>query len=509
MARPARIAKVSANGLAALASLAALFAPARAHASPLIETMGAVGGNAGAQGVVTGPSSASTYFNPAMLVEADDELLLGFTLISEQMGVTLDGRPAGSDVPLIVGGRNVFSGGRPLPPDVVPTQWLRQGCPSGQGTGQCPAPGFTARPRQGAGSSGVTHTYLTLGFVKNIVKDRMTLGLYTMLPVSNFTTAQAFFADEREALFSNSLHPELYGDRLTAVSIVAGAAFKLLPSLSIGASVSVGLANGASSRDYVQSATDYSQLLLANGVTTSVNFAPTLGIRFSPVPWLRFGGAVHAPESFTVDTTVDATLPTGTQSGTEQRNVFDWMPWSASAGVELEILRRGTYSASLVGTFNYAFWSSYRDRMDVSPTSYGPDMTFRDTPSGAIGVRHTFKDARAYVDLRYVPTPVPAQVGRSNYVDNDRAGVGLGADVLVRFLKLRPGVQLFADRFIPRHQTKDPSRIVDEVPDDSTVGTTGSPVPGAQGLQTNNPGYPGFASGGWLWGGAVTLSMPL
>ena len=50
-----------------------------------------------------------------------------------------------------------------------------------------------------------------------------------MLPISNFTTAQAFFPDEREALFTNSLHPELYGDRLTAVSIVCGAAFKILP----------------------------------------------------------------------------------------------------------------------------------------------------------------------------------------------------------------------------------------------------------------------------------------
>jgi hypothetical protein len=495
--------------LAALASLAALLAPAAADASPLIETMGAVGGNAGAQGVVSGPSSASAYFNPAMLVEADDELLVGFALISEQMGVTLDGRPAGSDVPLVVGSRNVFSGGQALPPDVVPTQWLRQGCPAGQGQGQCPAPGFTARPRQSLGSSGKTRTYLTLGLVKDIVKDRLTFGLYTMLPVSNFTTAQAFFADEREALFSNSLHPELYGDRLTAVSIVAGAAFKLLPSLSIGASVSVGLANAASSQDYVQSATDYSRLLLANGVTTTMNFAPTLGLRFTPVPWLRFGAAVHAPESFTVDTTVDATLPTGTESGTTQRNVFDWMPWSASVGAEVEIVRSGAYAAAVVGSIDYAFWSDYRDRQDVSPSSYGADMAFRDTASGALGMRHTYKDMRAFVDLRYVPTPVPAQVGRSNYVDNDRFGVGLGADVLVRVLKLRPGLQLFADRFIPRHQQKDPSRIVDELPDDSTLGTTGSPVPGAQGLQTNNPGYPGFSSGGWLWGGAVTLSMPL
>jgi hypothetical protein len=100
-------------------------------------------------------------------------------------------------------------------------------------------------------------------------------------------------------------------------------------------------------------------------------------------------------------------------------------------------------------------------------------------------------------------------VARSNYVDNDRVGVGFGGDVLVTLLKIRPGFQVFADRFVPRTQQKDDSRITDEVPDGSIVTSTGAPVAGSQGLQTNNPGWPGFSSGGWLWGGAVTLSMPL
>jgi long-chain fatty acid transport protein len=510
LARPAPFASTVPRVLAgAVLGLAVGLVPGAAHASPLIETAGAVGGNAGAQGVVTGPGAASTYFNPAMLAEADDELTVGFALLSEQMGITLDGRTAGADVPLVVGSRNVFSQGQPLPPDVVPTQWLRQGCPAGSGQGQCPAPGLAAHPRQALGSSGQTRTYLTLGFTKRLVQDRLTLGLYAMVPISNLTTAQAFFADERESIFSNSLHPEMYGDRLTALSVVAGGAFHVLPNLSLGASVSIGLANVASSRDYVQSATDYSQLLIANSVSTSVNVSPTLGLRYVPVPWLRLGGVVHAPESFVIDTNIDATLPTGTESTATQRSVFDWMPWAVGVGAEVQVARRGSTTTSLVASAQYAFWSSYRDRMDVSPTSYGNDMTFKDTPSGAVGVRQTFKDVRAFLDLRYVPTPVPKQVGRSSYVDNDRFGVGVGADVLVRLLKLRPGVQLFVDRLIPRHQTKDDSLMVDELPDDATVGTTGAAVPGAQGLQTNSPGWPGFASGGWLWGGAVTLGIPL
>jgi hypothetical protein len=476
-----------------------LASPATAVASPLIETMGGVGSNAGFQGVVTGPGAASTYFNPAMLTDASDEISVGPALIEQQIGVTLQGRTPGADVPLIVGGRGVTSNGQPLPASVVPTQWLNQGGPNG----------FTKRPRQAQGNADQTFTYLTFGLAKTIVADRLTLGIYGMLPVSNFTNAQPFFPDEREALFSNSLHPELYGDRLTAVSLVFGASFKIVPALSVGAAVSVGLASTATSSDYVQSATDYSKLLLENRVTTNVNVSPTFGLRYQPVDWLRFGGAVHAPESFTVNTAVSATLPSGTESATTQQNVFDWMPWSVVVGAEVAVLRRTESTTSIVASGSYQLWSQYTDRMGQSPSTYGSDMAFQNTFSGAFGVRQTYKDARFFVDFRYLPSPVPTQVANSNYVDNSRAGVGLGGDVKLGFLKIRPGVQFFADRFIPRSNQKDESRITDQVPDNSIVSSTGAPVVGAQGLQTNNPGWPGFSSSGWLWGGAVTLSMPL
>ena len=76
----------------------------------------------------------------------------------------------------------------PIPNQTVPTQWLQQGCEAGTNVGQCPAPAFGARPRQGAGSSGNTYAYLTLGFTKQLVKDRFTIGLLATLPLVNLTT---------------------------------------------------------------------------------------------------------------------------------------------------------------------------------------------------------------------------------------------------------------------------------------------------------------------------------
>jgi hypothetical protein len=499
-----------------LALAIGLTAPA-ALASPLLDTAGPVGGNGGLQPIASGPSAASTYFNPALLADAEDEVFLGFVLISEQVGITLDGR-RGGDVPLSVAGRDVqipdpssMTGYTPLPNSVVPTQWLRQGCPGGTAPGDCPAPGFAARPRQSQGSSGKARTYLAFGLVKHLIKDRLALGIYTMTPLSNLTTAQAFFVDEREALFSNSLHPELYGDRLTAVSIAFGLGLKLLPNLSIGAGVSLGLANAATSSDYIQDASDYSTLLLNNSVTTSVEVSPTAGLSYVPLPWLRVSGAVHAPESFTVDTSVVATLPSGTTSGATIPNVFDWTPWSAGLGGEARLVTRGRYTLSVVGSLGYAWWSAYQDRQGHRPSFYGPNLGWSDTPSGALGTRHTYGPVRAFVDFRYVPSPVPEQVGRSNYVDDDRLGAALGADVVwqVGPVQLRPGVQGFVDRLLQRHNTKNDALIVDELPEGAVFGSTRAPVPGTQGLQTNNPGWPGFASAGWVWGGAVTLSTPL
>ena len=48
--------------------------------------------------------------------------------------------------------------------------------------------------------------------------------------------------------------------------------------------------------------------------------------------------------------------------------------------------------------------------------------------------------------------------------------------------------------------------VVDELPDAVDV-VSGAPIPESRGLQTNNPGFPGWASEGWLWAGMLSVSM--
>lgn len=497
---------------AGLAALALVSFARSAAASPLLETAGPVGGNAGAQGVVTGPGAASTYANPALLVEAEDGFLVSYGFVSEQIGVTLEGRPPGSDVPLAVGSRDVVTAdGTPLPNDRMPTAWLKDGCPGGTEPGTCPSPGLPARPRQGSGSSGKTRSYVTLGLVKSIAKDRAAIGLYTMLPVSSFVTARSFYADEREALFKNSLSPELYGDRLTSLSFAGGGAVRVLPSLSVGLSVTLALANAATASTYVRDASNYDLLLLDTQTRTQVDVAPILGVRWTPSRAVRVGATLHAPQSFELETSVSATLPSGTASGTTRRDVYHWMPWRVGLGAEVDVLERGRHRMAVAASLKHAAWSSYEDRHGTHPGDYGAGLSWKDTVSGTVGVRHFFGPARGFVDLSFIPSPVPEQVARSNYVDNDRVGIGIGADMKIPVggSFVRPGVQLGATRLVPRHNTKDPARIVDELPDDAVFDSTRDPVPGAAGVQTNNPGYPGFQSAGYLWTGFFFLEIPL
>jgi hypothetical protein len=134
-------------------------------------------------------------------------------------------------------------------------------------------------------------------------------------------------------------------------------------------------------------------------------------------------------------------------------------------------------------------------------------------------VRYQRDAIGAFLDVDYQPTPVPPQTGRTNYADNDRVGVDVGLDYAFSLFgtRLRIGTELQAHRLVWRHQTKlptptspdglnhTPATVVDEVPDDSTL--NGQPLAGRQGLQTNNPGWPGFGSGGWILGGSLYLSV--
>ncbi len=489
-----------------LVSAALAFTARSSSASPLFELAGGQGGQGGFNSRSTQAGAASTYFNPAMLVEADPGITLGLVVLSTQIGIRVGGRSPANDVP--VGAENAqHPDGSHLDTSPIATSQLQNGVGSD---------GMAARPRQGAGSGKQTFVYQMIGLVQPFFDKRLVVGLYALVPYSQFTGASAFFSDEREQYFTNSLHPEMYADRMTATSLAFGVGGKVTDQLSIGLSFTLSLKTGATTPTYLADAGRFQNILVDSKVEVNAKVSPHIGFSYRPSDRLHFTGTVHTPQKLQIDTKFTFLLANGVEQAAGVSFVHAYLPWQVALGSEVALFKEDDKSVSLVGTALYARWSDYIDRHGERAID---EYAWSDTLTPSLGARIISGKIRGNFDLSYQRTPIPKQTGRTNYVDNDRLGATVGADYGFDLLgaKMRVGMQMLAYRLIPQttQKLKTPteadgqnhyaSLVRDEMPDDAVVG--GKPVAGREGLQTNNPGYPGFSSSGWVWGGGLYLSV--
>src|SRR5262245_3100719 len=80
------------RGLACLAALVAIAAPAAGSASPLFELVGDAHGRGGLTARISSDGAAATYFTPALLADATPGLDLGVVMLGDEIGITVDGR---------------------------------------------------------------------------------------------------------------------------------------------------------------------------------------------------------------------------------------------------------------------------------------------------------------------------------------------------------------------------------------------------------------------------------
>lgn len=497
----------------ALSALAFLLTCGTAQASPLFELMGSGVGTGGFNARSTGASSASTYFNPALLPRAKQGLDVGWYMLNDAISITLDARLSAFDVPTSALNRVRTD----TPP--VPTDWLQNGC--SPVSGQC-ARDVVAQPRQSEGSSGSVRAYQLLGLVNHLLDDYLTLGFHALVPLTSFTQANSFFADEREQFASNSLHPELYSDRLTPVSLAFGAGSRPTDWLSLGLSFTLGLSNQADAVAYVGNSGKLSETLeLSTKVDVAASVSPHAAAVVTPFEGLDFALTVHSPQQMQIETAFQIYLPNGDIQRASRTATHSWLPWIVGLGTSYTVVKRALNTWDLTGNVTFERWSQYVNRQNERALR---DYEWSDTFSGALGVRLSHDERlRTFLDINYRPSPVPMQTGRTNYVDNDRYGLSGGLDYELPFpswkVALRFGAQAQVHMLRERHQSKlDPRSprfsggsysqlVVDEWPDDSVDVSTGQPIAAAAGLQTNNPGWPGFSSRGFIMGAGVTVSL--
>jgi hypothetical protein len=500
-------------GLIISLTLGALAWAGEAAASPLLDLTGGSDGIGGMQGRTVGGAASSAYFNPALLARAPFGFTVGVLTAVEEIGISVDGRP-GTEFAVPDGLANAsHADGSALAGVPIGTNELQNGRAAHGLT-----PALAARPRQAAGSGHQAYTYELVGIVAKLFEDRLGVGIYAIVPNGDFTTLNASYPDEREQYFSNSLHPELYGDRMTSLSLAFGAGYRLADNFSIGLGATLSLRAMVGAPTYVANAGALQNLQIDTDAKVNVAVSPNLGVAYDPTSRLHLTGTVHTPEQVEMGINFTFLLATGLQQGSTFTLLYDYMPWQFGTGAAYDIVKDADDTVTVAATAVYGKWSDYRDRHNEAPIDA---YRWYDTITPTAGLRYVHQTTRAFVDVQYKPSPVPLQTGRSDYVDNDRLGAGVGLDYGFSYLhtSMRIGLQANAFWLVPRHQTKIPTPsepdgfnhypalVTDEVPDDAQIG--GAPVAGAQGLQTNNPGFPGFGSqGAIVTGGLFFTVMP-
>lgn len=495
--------------LYALCAALLIFGSARpAHASPLLELSGSFGGMGGLQPRHTGASAASTYFNPALLTSARTGFTVGFLVLNTDIGIHIRKRSDENFVPS--GISDTFSpNGDPIPLKPLGTDQLQNGDP---------AKFLKARPQQHQGTGEQTLTYGAVGLVLNLFKERLGIGIYGLIPVANFLTFKSYYVDEREQYMSNSLHPEMYGDRLTALSFAFAAGVRLTDSLALGLGATLGLVANANAPVFVASASQLTNLSADIEAKAKVSLTPHVGLAWNPGKRWHVTGTLHAPQKLDVKAGFTFVLAGGTSQSSSLAFTYFYQPWQASAGLGYDIIDHGENDKWTVsGMMQYQRWSTYIDRQSVRPSKA---FEWMDTLTGTIGVRNKRGPLSLGLDGQYKPSPVPDQKGRTSYVDNNRLGSALSLEYAFEFLEvdMSVGLQLQVYRLLKRSVKKlkpptadgtnrAPQLVWDEVPDNSLRGA--EPVEGREGLQTNNPGWPGYKSMGWLSSGGLYLTVHL
>jgi long-chain fatty acid transport protein len=442
------------------------------------------------------------------LPRARQGLELSWLVLNDAVSITLDGRDPAMDVPLSA----VDKFGTDLPS--VPTSWLEQGCEPG--SGGC-VQRLSPHPRQSEGSSGQVRGYQALGMVNHVWRDYLSIAFYATVPLKAFTQAHSFFVDEREQFFTNSLHPELYADRLTPLSLAFGAGSRPLRWLSLGVSFTLSLGNSADAGTYVGNSAKLGQTLqLSTKIDVAASVSPHAGLVVEPIETLHIALTVHSPQQMVINTRFGTYLPNGDLQYAERSSTHSYLPWIVGLGLAYDVGERW----SLNGSVSYERWSQYVDRQGERPLkAYGWEDTF----NGALGLGFHNEHWTASIDVQFRPSPVPAQTGRTNYVDNDRLGLtaGISYDWPIKHwdVAFRVAARAQLHRLLYRHQTKidpapyaqrgltSPQLVADEWPDATRDISTGETIAAARGLQTNNPGWPGFASEGYLLAGSLSLSL--
>lgn len=370
------------------AALAVLLVAGRAHANPAdLFGFGARGqAMAGAQ-VAGADDTSATYYNPALLARSNDiRIDLGYHLAMPRL--TVDGRDT----------------------DVDASRGLAVG----------------------------------LAVPGRLLGARLAVGAGLFLPDQQITRTRT--------LASSAPRFALYDNRPQRLLLSADLAAALPHGVSIGAGIAyMSSTQGVVALDGIVGFPDASssQLDLAIDVDLKTIRYPHLGVAWDVRPWLTVGVAYRGGFKLVLDQVFDVTGDIGTPGvdplvsdgslhlRSRAQDLFQ--PAQLTAGASARLTPAWTVAFDLA----WHRWSvfenpaaridialdigMFNDLVDIPPQEPLPAPHFHDIAVPRLGVEHTRGSTRWRAGYAYEPSPAPPQRGATNFIDNDKHTLSIGA----------------------------------------------------------------------------------
>ncbi len=469
-----------------IASLSMLvLCSATASASPL-DLYGFSSRSIGRAGAATASVDdySAIYYNPGRMGFIKPHFGFHLAISFDDVEINLDERPSGYDVPVEVydsiqtGGDATKATVRYLPTDEI------------------------LSPRQNTTDDPMA-ILLSGGIVHDFGLDWFRLGIAFQVPLQTLLSYDFHFVDEREQFFSNQLYFQLLNRKVRRPTALGSIAFRPLDWLGFGLAVNVFANVAVKSKMFVPDALEQETIYFAMDTDIRYDAALSVGLQIEPLDW--FGLGINFRDRSWFNAEINNELQFWNfeiyqgEPITKQtfRYAASFSPRTLSAGLRFDIPEAVTISVDAA----WLRWSEFQDEIAANGTN-----GFEDTYTVRLGFQaHPIDWLEVRAGVAWLPTPVPEQTGRTNYVDNDRVEASIGNTYHLPWVEgLSLEWHLQFEVLVPRSHTKDPDLLLDEFPESVDI-RSGDIVASSEGLQTNNPGFPGYSSKGFV--GTVGIGL--
>jgi hypothetical protein len=431
----------------------------------------------------------TTYQQASELADAEDHFSVGYFYAYQNLNIDYFQRPNGIDI-----GADIYQGRIPKNGQLSPLK-------------QTPLP--TSAIKQRGSTQPISHdAFFQLATSSQLLKKgqhKISLGILLLIPIKTVENQTPRFSDERAQYFDNSLFFAKWGNYFDGLSSSFALSWKYGQILGLGVGTVMLNEAQAKSEVFLSDATYQGTSYTLPSVKVVNRFSPYFsasGILLNDLEkkyQLKWGANLYLPESSTVDGNGKVKIwgfqyEEGQNALTQSFSQhYRYLPYRLQFSLALQMEKMGFYSI-----IQRSFWSS---RIDEQGENSGWTDQWEGTWGGYYQGKINLWDqgyaTKIGLDLRWRPSPVKPQIGRRNDIDPSALAFALAYQLKIKdWLSIQISGQwhwLMSTSVKKNPYAQNP--VQDEVPD-TAVALDQSAINNRLGLQTNNPGFPGYRAGG-------------